>query len=167
MSALGLNEECNSYAREIMNEGNYKCKYSDSLGLPTIGVGFNLKRSGARSDIESVGADYLKVLSGAKCLTDWQIRQLFNADMQFAVDCANRFVSRIGDIPLSAVADMAFNMGCRKLQQFTTFRSLLQERRFHEAARDLRGTKWCRQVGYRCNRNVACVEKGMYQRLYN
>lgn len=39
-----LNGECNSYDREKLNEGYKLCVYKDSLGIPKIGVGFNLKK---------------------------------------------------------------------------------------------------------------------------
>ncbi len=161
MSAVRLDGECNSYNREKLNEGYLTCVYKDSMGIPTIGVGFNLKKLGARSGIESVGADYDKVLNGNQCLNDGQIRTLFNKDMDSAVGCAEGFVSGIGDTPESAVADMAFNMGCATLHTFTTFRSLLKEKKFSEAAQDMRTTAWCGQVHSRCDRDVSCIEKGL------
>ncbi len=157
---MRLSGECNSYEREKLNEGYKPCVYKDSMGHPTIGVGFNLDKFGARSEIESVGADYNKVLNGSECLNDRQIEELFNKDMDSAVSCAEGFVSGIGDTPESAVADMAFNMGCATLHTFTTFRSLLQNKEFAKAADDMKTTAWCGQVGSRCGRDVACVEKG-------
>jgi len=50
-------------------EGNESCVYDDSMGIPTIGIGFNLQRSDAPSLIAGVGADYNSVLSGSQCLT--------------------------------------------------------------------------------------------------
>ena len=114
--------ECNSYEREKLNEGYYKCVYKDPLGIPTIGVGFNLKKFGARAEIESVGANYDAVLNGSKCLDDSQIESLFNKDMDSAVDCAERFASGLPSSPASAIADMAFNMGCATLNTFTSLR---------------------------------------------
>ena len=160
---FGNSGECNSYEREKLNEGYYKCVYKDPVGIPTIGVGFNLKKFGAREEIESVGADYDKVLSGAECLTDSQIEQLFNKDMDTAVSCAEGWVSNwssIGSGPQSAIADMAFNLGCAALRTFTTLRSYIEKNDFSGAAQDMKGTLWCRQVGNRCSRDVSCMEEG-------
>lgn len=44
--------------------------YKDSLGIPTIGIGFNLKRSDAPKLIAGVGANYNKILAGSECLND-------------------------------------------------------------------------------------------------
>ena len=48
-----LSGPCNSYDREKLNEGYYKCVYKDPVGIPTIGVGFNLEKANAREEIES------------------------------------------------------------------------------------------------------------------
>lgn len=162
-----LKGECNSYEREQLNEGYKPCMYKDSRGIRTIGIGFNLEKNGARSAIESVGANYNEVLYGTQCLEDWQIKHLFNEDMQTAINCAKHFISGIGDTALSAVADMAFNLGCAKLQQFKNFRAALEQRRFPEAIKELKTSLLCRQVGQRCDRNAACIRQGLYERLYN
>ncbi len=157
---MRLSGECNSYDREKLNEGYRTCVYKDSKGIPTIGVGFNLEKSGAKEEIESVGANYNMVLNGSQCLNDNQIKQLFNKDMDTAVSCAESFASGIGDTAESAVADMAFNLGCFQLDSFSTFRSLLKQKKFDAAAQDMQGTAWCGQVGSRCSRDVACIKQG-------
>lgn len=158
--AVRLDGECNSYDREKLNEGYRTCVYKDSRGIPTIGVGFNLDKFGAKGEIESVGADYDKVLAGTECLNDNQIKELFDKDMDTAVSCAEGFVSGIGDTAESAIADMAFNMGCATLHTFSTFKSLLEQKQFEKAAEDMQGTLWCSQVGSRCSRDVACIKDG-------
>ncbi len=57
-------------AQLIKHEGKRSKVYKDSEGVPTIGVGFNLKRSDAKAKIEALGLDYTKVLSGDQELTD-------------------------------------------------------------------------------------------------
>lgn len=151
--------ECNSYEREKLNEGYYKCVYRDPVGLPTVGVGFNLDKFGARAEIEAVGANYDAVKNGSQCLDDSQIERLFNKDMDSAVSCVNGLVSSdIGSGPQSALADMAFNMGCATLGTFRTLLSYVNAKNYSEAASDMRTTLWCRQVGQRCDRDVACME---------
>ena len=126
-SAVRLDGECNSYDREKLNEGYHTCVYKDSFGHPSVGVGFNLDKESARAEIAKVGADYDKVLAGSQCLNDSQIRQLFDMDMAVAVACAQGFVSGIGSTAESAVADMAFILGCDGMDGFVIFRSLLEK----------------------------------------
>ena len=154
---------CNSYEREKLNEGYYKCVYKDPLGIPTIGVGFNLKKFGARGEIEGVGADYDAVLNGSQCLDDSQIERLFDKDMDTAVECASGWLgaswSHLGSDSQSAVADMAFNMGCATLHEFVGMHSALSESppNYSAAKNSMSSSLWCRQVGYRCSRDIACM----------
>lgn len=162
--------ECDSYEREKLNEGYYKCVYKDPVGIPTIGVGFNLKKFGAKSEIESVGADYDKVLDGTQCLDDGQIEQLFNKDMATAKSCASRYVNNynsIGSGPQSAIDDMAFNLGCGQLESFRTLKSKIESKDFSGAAQDMRSSLWCRQVGGRCDRDVSCMSSGAQEQERN
>ena len=155
-----LGGECNSYEREKLNEGYYKCVYKDPVGIPTVGVGFNLDKFGAKAEIESVGANYGAVLNGTQCLDDQQIESLFNKDMGSAVGCASSWLSnwnQLGSAPQSAVADMAFNLGCAQLHGFASLKSALEDKDYSKAADDMRASLWCRQVGGRCDRDVDCM----------
>ena len=152
--------ECNSYEREKLNEGYYKCVYKDPVhgGLPTVGVGFNLDKSEARIAIEAVGANYDAVKNGSQCLNDSQIELLFTSDMDDAVSCVSGYVSNnVGPGPRSALADMAFNMGCATLGNFTTLISYVNEEDYSKAVSDMKTTLWCLQVGQRCDRDAACM----------
>ena len=161
---FGDSGECNSYEIEKLNEGYYKCVYKNSAGIPTIGVGFNLNKSSAREEIESVGADYDKVLSGAECLTDSQIEQLFNKDMNSVISFAKSWISNwssIGSGPQSAIADMGFDLGCDILQDFVLLKSYIEENDFNGAAQYVQQTLWCENVGRaRCDRDVSCFKEG-------
>lgn len=154
---------CNSYDREKVNEDYKPCVYRDSRNIPTIGVGFNLLKSGAKSEIESVGANYNAVLNGSQCLNDHQIETLFNEDMATAISCASSWLGSswysIGSDPQSAIADMAFNMGCGSLHGFVNVRTALsQSPPDYEAAREsMKDSAWCGQVGDRCGRDLDCM----------
>lgn len=68
--------------------------------------------------------------------------------------------SFLGELPQSAVADMAFNMGCATLHEFRTFKSDLEKSPpdYSGAGASMRGTLWCRQVGNRCSHDVDCMK---------
>lgn len=160
--AGALSGTCNSYDREKLNEGYYKCVYKDPVGIPTIGVGFNLEKFGARAEIEGVGANYNAVLNGSQCLTDDQIRRLFDQDMDTAVSCVSSWLSNwsaLGESPQSALADMTFNLGCAGIREFSSLHAALSSSPpdYARAAEDMRNSLWCRQVGDRCSRDIACM----------
>ena len=161
-AALSLEGPCNSYDREKLNEGYYECVYEDPIQhLPTIGVGCNLDKPGARSEIESVGADYDAVLNGSQCLTDSQIEKLFRQDMDTAVDCVSGWVSNwssIAEPQQSALADMAFNLGCSKLKKFVKMKAAIEKGDYSWAANEMRNSLWCGQVGDRCSRDIDCMK---------
>lgn len=151
--------ECDSYEREKLNEGYYKCVYKDPVGIPTIGVGCNLRKFGARAEIESVGANYDAVLNGSQCLTDSQIETIFNKDMETAKSCVRGWsgYSEISESAQSALDDMSFNMGCATLSTFGRLKSAISEKNYAAAVEDMKESLWCRQVGSRCSRDCDCM----------
>ena len=160
-----LSGTCNSYEREKLNEGSEPHVYIDTVGHPTVGIGFNLDRSDARRRLAAVGADYDKIRAGSATLTDYQIMTLFNDDMANAVSCASSWLSQVwwqmSTDQKSAVADMAFNLGCTRLQQFRNMKSALLNGDYDRAAAEMKNSKWCRQVKSRCDRNIACMKGGL------
>ena len=160
-AAFCLDGPCNSYDREKLNEGYRTCVYKDPVGIPTIGVGFNLQKFGARSEIESVGANYDAVLNGSQCLTDSQIKELFDKDMDSAVSCVEGWVSNwssIGTSRQSALADMSFNLGCGGIREFVSMKAAIERGDYSGAASDMKSSLWCSQVGSRCSRDIDCME---------
>ena len=125
-------------------------------------MGFNLQKSGAREQIESVGANYDAVFNGSQNLTDSQIISLFNMDMNTAVKCVMGLMPKLSSLglgPQSAMADMAFNLGCTSLGGFTCLRVALfrSPPDLEWATEEMKDSKWCGQVGARCGRDVACM----------
>ena len=47
------------------HEGLSLSVYEDSVGIPTVGYGFNLKKGGAQKRIEAMGVDYWMLLRAA------------------------------------------------------------------------------------------------------
>ena len=132
------------------------------LGIPTIGVGFNLRKSGAKTRITNVGANYNKIIGKSQCLTDSQIRDLFDEDMAEAVQCAASWLSKVwyklGNTRQSVIADMAFNLGCSRLKQFRKMKAAIEKQDYTKAAAEMRNSRWCRQVKSCCDRNIKCMK---------
>ena len=158
-----INGPCNTYDRMRLNEGYHRSMYRDSKGIRTIGIGFNLEKDGARQQIERVGADYDAVVNGRQSLTDSQITRLLNMDMHTAIECVMRWLPNwrsLGVGPQSALADMAFNLGCTKLNGFICLKKALSPPTdFGHAVEEMRNSLWCRQVGQRCSRDIACMQQ--------
>ena len=159
-----LNGTCNSYKIEKINEG-YKPKvYIDTEGHPIVGVGFNLDRNDARQRLSAVGADYNTVRAGSSRLTDDQIQRLFSDDMASAVNCASKWLSstawrKMSTNQQSAVADMAFKLGCDGLKKIKMMKEALEKQDYSQAVKQMKNNKWCKQVMKRCKRDIACMEQ--------
>ena len=89
---------------EILNfikshEGYKLNMYKDSLGIPTIGIGFNLTRPDAKKIISLVGADYNNILSGKAQLTDEQAREIFKITLSIAYKDAKLWIPKFDGLP--------------------------------------------------------------------
>ena len=152
---------CNSFESEAMNEGNKPCVYNDHIGSPIIGIGFNLESPDAKEQIPKIGADYELVRAGKACLNDSQVRQLFENKMNEEVRCASLWLSsvwsKMNEERQSAIADMAFSMGCARLKTFKKMKAALERQNYDQAKREMRDSRWCRQVRSRCDRATECM----------
>ncbi len=139
-------------------EGRRSRVYADTKGHPTIGVGFNLDRPDARGHIEDLGLDYDQVRAGLVNLSNEQIDQLFDADVDRAIADARALVSNFDSMPEAkqkVVVDMVFNLGAKGFADFRNTINAIEQEDWQRAAREMKDSRWYGQVG---NRAVANVE---------
>lgn len=142
------------------HEGRRRRVYLDTEGHPTVGVGFNLDRPGAREALDRVGADYAAVLAGTLILTDEQIDALLARDLAEAADSARAVCPTFDRLPAGAqiaLIDMAFNLGRAGLQGFRGMLAALAREDFAAAATEALDSKWARQVGRRAIEDAALL----------
>ena len=138
-------------------EGRRSRVYTDSKGHPTIGVGFNLDRSDARRQLEDLGLDYDQVRAGQIYLSNAQIDQLFNADVDRAIVDARDIVSNFDSIPepkQKVVVDMIFNLGAMGFSGFHNTITAIEQMDWPRAAQEMKDSRWYTQVGNRAVTNV-------------
>ncbi len=146
------------------NEGYRAKRYYDSKGIPTVGVGFNLERSGAREAISSVGGDYGQVRSGKESLSESQISALLASDAKSAISSARSLFpdfDKYDPARQTVLADLAYNLGEAKLSKFKSFINAVKAKDWDRAAQDLRDSKWYSEVGKRAGRNVEALRTGI------
>lgn len=117
----------------IKHEGLRLFVYYDSLGIPTIGVGRNLKDRGISKNeammmLENDIDDFTLQLS----------ERLYWFDMQ-------------PDDAKLVLIDMAFNMGIGGLLTFHKALEYFKNNDYKNAAIELQNSKWAGQVGTRCD----------------
>jgi len=146
------------------NEGKRNVVYNDSLGIPTIGVGFNLKRGDAPAKIASLGLSYNDVLNGKQSLTDGQIETLLDKDIEVAVNnTAKKLFPNFDAIDSDRqviLIDLSFNMGYSRLSAFKNTIAAINAGKWETAANELKNSNWYHQVGNRGIRNVETIRSG-------
>ncbi|NKB22023.1 MAG: glycoside hydrolase family protein [Alphaproteobacteria bacterium] len=145
------------------NEARRHRAYFDSENIPTVGIGFNLKRRDARDKIEAFGLDYDQVCNQQLELTDEQIDSLLVADLATAIDDASDLFTNFDDLNTARqiiLVDMAFNLGKNRLSGFRKMIAAVAAEDWNEAANQMMDSRWYRQVKSRGERNVEVMRTG-------
>jgi GH24 family phage-related lysozyme (muramidase) len=142
----------------ILNWEGYKTKvYSDSRGIPTIGVGFNLQAPGASQAIINLGYCYDEILNGTQELTSHAVEILLDASLKDAIKFCNNFHIGYENMPINQkiiTTDLMFNMGPRKLGEFVRMLNALENQNWKEAAVELKNSKYYYETGNRAKANA-------------
>lgn len=124
------------------NEGCVLRVYNDSLGIPTIGVGRNLRDKGISLEEADI---------------------LFTHDLQSAVtSCQDKlsFFNTLDPIRKAVLVDMAFNLGINGLLKFKRMLSAVEEGDYTYASEELKDSRWYHQVGMRAERLIYMMKTG-------
>lgn len=143
-----------TFALVKKHEGWRNSVYTDTKGIKTIGVGFNLQAAGAEAAIAHVGADYAAVVAGAETLTSDQIQILYNRSLLTAEAQAYLALpqGKFASLPpraKSVVIDMLYNMGLTTFREFKNFIAALSQFDYGAAATAMEASLWFREVGVR------------------
>ena len=174
-------------ARLMHNEGFRLAMYRDSMGIPTIGCGFNLQRSDAKDALLECGVPsytIADVMTGESSLTVAEVGRLLVYSDTPIIPQARSTLSathfdNMSDARRAAYCDLDFNLGQAGLEKFATFISLVDQAchfmqtgspdqghtLFGEAADDLLGTAYAQQVGARAKRNAEMIRSSNYVSL--
>lgn len=145
------------------HEGRHNTTYTDSLGIPTIGVGMNLNESRNRERIEGAGIEFDAVLKGLMALTDEQIDNFFDEDVSIArndaITAVANYWSHPEDVQL-ALTDMSFQLGGPRLSQFVNMIAALNATPpdYEKAAAEIEDSLYATQTPNRAADNIALVK---------
>jgi lysozyme len=126
------------------DEGVRTTVYLDSVGIPTIGVGRNLRDVG---------------------LSDSEVDFLLANDIQRAEDGLSGFAwyQGLDEVRKAAVTNMAFNLGVSGLLHFPHFIAALAKQDWTTAAAEMANSAWAGQVGARAKRLEQQILTGEWQ----
>ena len=156
------------FAQEVgrrigINEGCKATKYRDSLGVWTIGIGYNLERADAVHTMALIGANYNQVMNGM-ALTYQQIDRLFAICLApIEAEARNLIVGydKLSDARRFVIIDMIFNLGAAGFAGFAGTRALIEagianadHSKFVAASQHMEMSAWRQQVGNRAERDI-------------
>lgn len=137
------------YRQLEVHEGRKPEVYKDSLGHPTIGIGFNLDDPANVEFLNEIGLNHKELVEGARALSEKEIKTLYNRSVESAYKDAKEFLPDLNDHPPAvrkAVIDMAFNLGRGRLMGFKKARAALQKKDYQTASAEMLDSKWAKQV---------------------
>ena len=126
------------------DEGRRNLLYLDSLGIPTVGIGRNLRRPLSDDEV-----DYLYT------------NDFFNHKKEMLREYP--WMGRLDDARFGAMLNMFFNLGA---DRFAGFKNMLRDMGAHNwklAAAEALASKWAGQVGARAQRIAKQIETGEWQ----
>lgn len=129
----------------IRDEGCRLRVYDDSRGIPTIGVGRNLRDKG----ISQAEADAMLDAD----LREYTAAVVARIPAALALDDARRGV----------LVNMAFNLGIAGLLAFTKMLAAVEAGDWDRAAVEMMDSRWATQVGERAARLARQMQTGQWQ----
>lgn len=145
------------------HEGVRYKMYKDSLGIPTIGVGFNLTRPDAKDIITNlIKKDYNLVLQGKLALTPMEVDILLQKDLDECEKGLRKIFSDYDKLPEKAKAvlmDLRFNLGQKGLLGFPHTLEDFKKGEYKSAAQRLAQSKWATQVGIRAKEDIQLLNE--------
>lgn len=124
--------------------------YYDTVGIPTTGVGHNLKAK--------------PLPKGWKFpLTDAQVDELLSSDIDNVLKELDKYVPWWRDVSEKrqrVLANMCFNLGGAGLASFKNTLGMIKSGKYNEAAAGMLQSKWAKQVKDRAVRLAQMVKEG-------
>lgn len=132
-----------------LHEGRRASVYSDTVGVPTIGVGHNLAQSASAEEIELLRS---RIVSD-KQIDLWLTQDIATAEQELERVFGNEaWFQQLSENRRVVLVDMCFNLGLTRLRSFKRMFAALEAGNFDRAADEMLDSRWARQVGQRAQR---------------
>lgn len=133
--------------------------YRDSLGYPTIGVGFRLAGAGAPLPDFAIGDATVNA---------W-LHELV-IDVHNEMSCVDSIVDAMAACNQQRqdiLTSMAYQMGASGLEGFQHMLEAITQRNWESAARQMLDSKWAKQTPERANRHADVMRSGCWLPAYS
>lgn len=145
------------------HEGERFRVYKDTMGIPTIGIGFNLLDPDARQLCVACGADYGALLRGLAELTPEQSNYLYQQSALDVLEWLTVIFPAYFTYSLNrqiALLDMGYNLGEPRFKGFRMMISAILSVDWAQAAEQALRSEWAAQVGHRATQDAAWLSEG-------
>lgn len=142
------------------HEGRRNKVYKDSLGILTIGIGWNLQDPSSADICEHFGLNLKSLKAGTEVLTDPQIDEIFDYQLTEAISEANGFFPNFNSMPdtvQAVVVDMLFQLGPTRFAKFVSTIGMFKVGNWKQAAIDIQNSLMAKQTPNRVADNVAIL----------
>lgn len=143
----------------ISEEGFRPTAYKDSVGITTIGYGFNLEQPNARDIIKRVKIpeSYELLRSGQQALSDESARKLFDYKHRKSEQAAAKIVpnyNSLGENQRAALTSMVYHMGGEGVRKFKKTLAYLADGNARAVENQLLTSEMARQTPARARRTA-------------
>jgi GH24 family phage-related lysozyme (muramidase) len=143
----------------INEEGFRPTAYKDSVGITTIGYGFNLEQPNAAEIIKRVKIPerYELLRSGQQALSEESARKLFDYKHRKSEQAASKIVpqfNRLGENQRAALTSMAYHMGGEGLRKFRRTLAYLADGNAKAVENQLLSSEMAQQTPARAQRTA-------------
>lgn len=126
-------------------------------GHMTIGIGFNLDEVGAREQIEGLGANFESVLDGTESLTEKQIEDLFNQNIDHSITIAHAIFPDLDSYPTDkqiVIIDMVYDLGERDFRKLDTVIDAIKHQDWTDASTKMQESFLFNQLSHRSSEEI-------------
>ena len=144
------------------DEGFEAGVYKDTMGIKTIGYGFNLERAGSQEalDAANITSSLEDLKSGKMKLTKEEASRLMMGEMGHFRKVAENYVGKetwgkLGQNRQGILTNMAYNMGEGTLNKFKNLKAAIIDGDWKQAQAEMKDSNWAKQVKGRSDRLIA------------
>lgn len=143
------------------HEGRRVAVYKDSKGILTIGIGFNLEALAAPGICSTFGLNYQGLLDGTIILTEDQIDEIFQFQLNNVIAQAQATFPTFNTFPddvQAVICDMIFQLGWKGFQGFHHTISCIKSGSWKDAAANMLASDWAKETPGRAREDASIME---------
>lgn len=150
-------DEVNTGHEQIKTDEGFRGNiYRDTVGIPTVGYGFNINDPAMRRLIPK------DVLSSKRELSKKEADVIFNKRYEIAENDAIKYLGKDKFLDLNkkqreAITNMSYAMGINRLNGFKRLKKALIDKDYEKASTEVLNSKWAVQVKGRAKRIASSI----------